>query len=281
MTTITDAIADFIQYRTAQHYSPHTIRNYQNTFRAFIAWLDCNPEPGQIGASHMIKFLGSREGLSKKTVLNYHADLSSLWGWMVGQGLAAANVMRQVPAPRPGVRAIAALSRLEVSALIQAAFEGQRPARDRAIVLLLLDTGMRASELCSLAVGDISWIARRLRVVGKGDKERYLIFSATTSQVLEDYLQGRKSGLVFDLNRLSLLLLFRRLGQRAGVIHCHPHRLRHTFAIQFLRNRGNVYSLQAALGHSSLDMVKRYLEISQADLESDMDRASPVEGWGL
>lgn len=64
------------------------------------------------------------------------------------------------------------------------------------------------------------------------------------------------------LQKDSLYHIIEKIGLRAGVQNCHPQRFRHTFAIQFLRNGGNIYTLQAILGHTSLDMVKRYLHIT-------------------
>ncbi len=79
------------------------------------------------------------------------------------------------------------------------------------------------------------------------------------------------------LNRNSLRLLFRRLGEQAEVENCHPHRFRYTFAINYLRSHGDVLTLQALLGHTSLEMVKRYLLIEQTDIEAAHRRAGPVD----
>jgi len=73
----------------------------------------------------------------------------------------------------------------------------------------------------------------------------------------------------------------RELARRAGVKDVHAHRFRHTFAINYLRNGGDVYTLQDLLGHTSLDMVRRYLHLAQVDVDSAHRRASPVENWRL
>jgi len=84
-----------------------------------------------------------------------------------------------------------------------------------------------------------------------------------------------------ELNRSRLQKILESIGNRAGVQNVHPHRFRHTFAIQYLRNGGDPYSLQALLGHSSLDMVKNYLRIAQIDIDTAHRRASPVDNWRL
>jgi integrase/recombinase XerD len=83
------------------------------------------------------------------------------------------------------------------------------------------------------------------------------------------------------LTRTKLSEMFRSIGKRAKVDNVHPHRLRHTFAIQYLRNGGNVYTLQDMLGHSSLDTVRIYLKIAQVDIDLVHRKASPVDGWRL
>ena len=72
-----------------------------------------------------------------------------------------------------------------------------------------------------------------------------------------------------------------KVARKAGVTNAHPHRLRHTAAVQFLRNGGNVFALQKMLGHSTLDMVRYYVELSQEDVKKVHKTASPADNWGL
>jgi integrase/recombinase XerD len=78
-----------------------------------------------------------------------------------------------------------------------------------------------------------------------------------------------------------LAFLLKRLGSRGNVDDVHPHRFRRTAAIQFLRNGGNLFALQKMLGHETLDMVRRYVELADSDLEEAHKTASPVDNWNL
>lgn len=83
------------------------------------------------------------------------------------------------------------------------------------------------------------------------------------------------------MTRTKLAEMFANIGKRAGVAGFHPHRLRHTFAVMYLRNGGNAFSLQHMLGHSSLEMVRYYLKLAQVDIDNVHRRASPVDNLRL
>lgn len=318
--TYTQAVEGFLLSARAERLSPDTIRNYSLTLRRFAEWLSADPPLAAITSDQVAEFLASlaqpreRSGvaarpaapLSKKTALNYHGALGALWTWALREQITTSHVVHAVPRPRPEERAITPFTLSDIRALLDACgrsraykrsgkrlCDNERPTalRDRAIVLLLLDTGMRAGELIGLHVSDVDLKNNRLTVFGKGSKERTLPISQTTAKAVWRYLQQQdertlRAPLIRStdggpLTGSALLQLIRSLGVKAGVTNAHPHRFRHTFAINFLRNGGNAYELQAMLGHTTLEMVKRYLSLAQTDVEAAHRRASPVEIWRL
>jgi site-specific recombinase XerD len=293
--TFSQTVKEYFEARRAQRYSEHTLLDYNNTFTKFQHFLGEDPLLENITPRIIVHFMGSTTNVSKKTALNYHTGLSSLWGWAAKNGYCHQNIVRLVEPPKPGIRTVIPLSRGEVSLLVEAASEGRCSKRDIAIILTLLDTGARASELCELKIKDLNTAGRYVRVVGKGDKERQLKVCGRSLEVIIEYLdeRGIKVSRKYHntplfatnkgnkLERDALRLLMERLADRCGVYPVHAHRFRHTFAINFLRNGGNIYTLQDFLGHTALDMVKIYLQLAQIDIDRDHDRASPVKVWGL
>jgi site-specific recombinase XerD len=305
--TLSQAIEGYCIAAHARRLSPHTLRDYDCTFRRFETFLGRDPPLGELTAADVRAFLNSQNGLSAKTLLNYHTGLSALWTWAVKEHLVERHIIREVDPPRPEQRAIVPYTQSDLQAMLDACDRSQpyirpgkrecdheRPTalRDRAILILLVDTGMRASELCRLRIADVDLKNHRVRVMGKGRKERTLPISPRTSQVLWRYLATRddaqrQAAFLFitrtgtAISRFNLRHTLRRCGDRAGVTGVTVHRFRHTFAIQFLRNGGQIFALQRILGHATLDMVQRYLAIAQADVERAHQDASPVANWRL
>ena len=171
----------------------------------------------------------------------------------------------------------------------------RRPSgkRDRAIVLVLLDTGIRASENARLEFADVNFQTGAIQLApygsGRKTKGRTVYLGKASRSALWLYIAERDDNEKFvfrtvkgrPMNRNSIRQMVNGLGVRAGVRNAYPHRFRHTFAIQFLRNGGDIFSLQRLLGHASLEMVQKYLKLAQVDTQNAHQRASPVDRWGL
>lgn len=291
----------------ARQLSSHTISDYTNIISKFQEYLKRDYLMSEITSAHVGMFLGSHVGLSKKTILNYHTGLSALWNWALEEGIAEENVVRHIKPPKPEQRVIVPYTLEEVKLMLASIERTKRytrpgqgwqdraniePERARALILFLIDTGVRADELCNIKIAHVDKKLMRIKVFGKGAKDRYISFSPRTAQALWRYLSTREdvkdSDYLFasrgpsgQLNRSRLLKMLVAIGKRAGVKGVNIHRFRHLFAIQYLRNRGDAYTLQKLLGHSTLDMVKRYLAIAQSDVENAYNLASPVGNWNL
>lgn len=290
----------------ARHLSDHTVSDYSRTLNKFAVFLDEDRPIHEITSRHIELFLASQKNLSNKSLLNYYIGLSALWTWLVREGFVTENIVRRLTPPKAEKKEVVPLTESEIKAIMSALNRSKvyvrqgtsvdhslgSMERNRAIILLMLDTGLRASELCDLKIEDVDNRNNRIFVrLGKGMKERMLPFSPRSGQMIWRYLAARKdtqpgdplfvSKLNRSMTRTKLAEMFANIGRRAGVAGFHPHRLRHTFAIQYLRNGGNAYTLQAMLGHSSLDMVKHYLRLAQTDVDTAHRRASPVDNWRL
>ena len=325
--TLTQAADGCILYKTATGKSRATITDYRNGYKKLIIYFPDNPPFPSITRAQLIAFFAwlhdeyiaepdgiaprGKMRLAPKSIYNIHVALCALWQWGVEEGYVPTNLMRSIDPPEYEIPVIAPLTREDVQALLKACdisktwksrqhTASRRPTadRDKAIVLLLLDTGIRRAELCDLIIEDVNLTANTIHVGGKGKgrdkKERIVYFGKRTARALWRYLTPRltnnpttplfatnSSDFPAPLDPNVLRRLLHRLGERAGVPDVHPHRFRHTFAITYLRNGGDPFTLQILLGHSNLEMVKRYLNIVRADCAEAHGRASPVDNWRL
>lgn len=290
-------------------YSSHTVTDYANTFARFARFVG-DADVAGLSADDVRRFLDSmqtRYELGNKTLCNYWTALSAFWTWAEVE-LKIPHVIRgRVERPSYQRKRIEPYRQEEVQAMLAACAKaeswrtstgkiarGKRPTadRDRAIIVALVDTGLRASELCDLRLRDYDRERGSLHVrEGKGGKERTVYAGESARRVLWRYLLTRRgespdkplfatdTGRHLDRNNLRQLL--QRIGTRAGVAHVTVHRFRHTYAITFLRNGGSPLVLQELLGHEKLDTVRIYTALAQVDLEKAQQASSPADGWDL
>lgn len=315
------ALEGFEIARIAEGYSEATIERYGYSLRLFNNHLG-DIELQEIEYKDLQSFFhflrteyvpnranGKTNPLSTASMYSIWKAIRSFFNWAEAD-LGLQRPDNQLKAPRYSSAEIQPYTQKEIGALLKAceftastkvngrvAYKQKRATgiRDRAIVLTLLDTGLRASEICRLDVENVNLEIGELRIhpfgAGQKTKPRTVFAGKASKKALWHLLAGRK---VIDgsdpllltiqerrMNRHNLRSMLRRLGQRAGVAKVHAHRFRHTFAIQYLRNSGDVFSLQRLLGHSTLSMVNRYLALASSDVAKAHRLASPVDCWRL
>jgi len=304
--TFKQALTGYLLNCEARKLSPHTVKDYKNSFRIFMAYLENDPVFEEITSHKVQEFLASRQGVTNRTLLHYYAALAAMWTWAVKERIVTQNIVHAITPPKSEQREIMPFTEAEFKALLSAGVRskaydrpGKRksdhavlhPERIRAMLLMMLDTGLRVGELTGLKLHQVDHRNHRVQVLGKGALERSVPFSPRTAQALWRYLSTRPDAEPTDhlfttvsnrkIDSTQLNKSLKTLAKKAGVKDVHPHRFRHTFAIQYLRNGGDPYTLQKLLGHSTLDMVKRYLALAQIDLDKAHKRASPVDNWTL
>ena len=164
--------------------------------------------------------------------------------------------------------------------------------RDKTILELMYSCGLRISEVTGLDTAKIDFSERCILVLGKGNKERFVPIGARVQRVVWKYLQKYRpqpanplcpavflTHLGNPLTTDRLRYIIEKNTRKIGIegIRRSPHTLRHTFAISYLRNGGDVFSLQRILGHSSLEIVRIYVNMGQADIKDCHRRFSPAD----
>jgi len=280
----------FLLDQEARRHTPRTIKTYRETLTPFLEYLaeDGIAAPEEITPHAIRRFLVSleRRGLKDNTIVKYARCIQTFCNFLASEDLIDASPMRKVAMPKPEKKVLPPFSREEVEKLLAACGKDLWGLRDRAMILCLLDTGLRASEFVAMNVGDVSSKDGMVKVYGKGKKERFVRLGAQSRKAVLRYLAERGETQPGDplwvgrkgrLTTSGLFQAMKRLGKRAGVWPVGPHRFRRTFAVWCLRGGMDPYSLKALMGHADLQMVQQYLKLVREDVEAAHKQASPVD----
>ena len=302
------AVQAFYVYQKSGKYATNTIESYKQTLTRICEYLK-NPDISSITITSLREFMIalSEKDVTESTRQYYWKVIKSFFKW-AEEELELPRPDKRLVMPKVQKPDILPYTEDEVKRLIKAcgkmkpstptnraAYQAKRSTakRDQLILMILLDTGIRVSELCRLKYTDVNLENKSIRIqtfeTGIKTHDRTVYLGNTTMKLLipyvsekineDDFLvKGRNSK---PLNRNSVAHLLARMGKRAQVSGVDAHRFRHTFAIQYLRNGGDIYTLQRLLGHRSLEIVKNYLRISEMDAGNAHKKASPADNWNL
>ena len=268
--------------------SPNVGKVGVEELRRFIVYLRERPR----FAHH--RFTQPQSGhLSGHTINGYLRALQSFWSWLEREDFIEENPFRKLKIPKAPKKVIPIFTEEQLHQFF-ATMDITSPVgyRDYTIILTLLDTGIRCSELTSLKVTDVNLESRLLKVWGKGSKERLVPIGAKVQNALWKYLTRyrpepitprydqvflTRDGRPLTKDRLEAIV--ERCGKKADItgIRVSPHTFRHTMAVTFLRNGGDVFSLQRILGHSQLEVLRGYVNLAQSDISRVHRRNSPAD----
>ncbi len=286
--------------------SRKTVIWYNELLGLFYEWLKSQGLPTTLGAMSeevvrlFILDLQERPGLrgpkmSTHSVANRVVGLRSFFGWLAHKGYTPSHLLEDIKPPKRAELIIETLTSAELERIFSAINPATAlGARNIALISLLLDCGLRVSEEASLKEQDVHLDSRYVKVMGKGSKERMISFGVSSQRRLLDYYHNFRpepSHLGVDtfflaidgypMTTSSIQSLVKRLAKSSGVQRLYPHLLRHTYATLFLINGGDVFLLQQNLGHTTLEMVRRYVHLASRLAAIRSQSFSPLDRLDL
>jgi site-specific recombinase XerD len=269
-----DLQRSFARHLRAEGAADRTVVIYGQAITFFSRWLEAH---GRQAVLEELDRPAIREWLAQladvnepSTVKTRYRGLFRFCGWLVDEEELPVNPMKTLSPPQPKSRPVPVITDAELTALMKAcAGKDFRDRRDEAIIRMLLDCGIRVSELCGLTVDGVDLDHGTALVRGKGNKVRPVYFSARTVRAVDRYLRARSTQ---RWSHLDALFLTQRgaltpdgarermkvRGAQAGIKDLHPHRFRHTFAHDFLMSGGQERDLKRLAGWTSDVMLERY-----------------------
>jgi len=302
--SIQQAIEEYHTYNRAQNYSPCYVASTDRNLREFARWLADEGRAGRVrdltleDARAFIVHTQERESrvrpgyrLSPDTVQQYARNLKSWATFLDGEGFTRTNLFARLGLPKVPVREPDVLTDEEIARLISIYNHSTSTGlRNILLVLVLTDTGLRLGELCAATLDDLDLEHGTLKVMGKGQRERTVHVGSTVEKLLSRYVRYlrpepvsarvrglllAKDGSPYTLNAARRVL--KRAAEQSGIKRLHAHLLRHTFATHYLLNGGDLLTLQRLLGHSTLEMVRRYSHIAAGYVAVQHRQYSPVD----
>lgn len=284
--------------RAVRLASPYTLRNYEHEIRAALDALRDDgagrfEEIDRIGLRRYLSDLHA-DGYAPASIARRVSELRAFGTYLVRDGVVATSPFAGLLSPRVPARLPRVLAVEQVLALLEAP-DPDSPIgqRDRAILELLYGGGVRVSELVGLDVRAVDLTARRARVLGKGNRERMVLFGRSAVTALKRYLDGsrpelaalakRSSDALFlnarDGLRLSIRSVQRLVAHHGRAIGIHepvtPHMLRHSFATHLMDGGADLRAVQELLGHRSLGTTQIYTHVSQVQAREAYMAAHP------
>jgi integrase/recombinase XerC len=285
-------VEEFTRSLTAA--APSTVEAYRRDLAAFFTWAERlgTSSPGEVQRTTVRRYLAylATRGFARRTIARRASALRRYFGWARRVGAVTNDPTAGLSAPRGEARLPRVLHPDELRSLLRepvsAGPDGARDLRDTALLELLYGSGLRVAEASALDVGDLDLARGRVRVWGKGGKQRIVPLTEPAADALRRWLADGRGELATGASPAAALFLnllgrrmtprdARRVLDRRAVAPTHPHALRHTFATHLLDGGADLRVVQELLGHADLATTQRYTHVSKERLRSVFEATHP------
>lgn len=287
-----DMFLEYLEYE--KNYSNYTILNYKEDLNKFIQFLSKeNIDISHIDYNQIRKYLLylHNQKLSKKTVCRHISALRNFFKYLLRKKVIKDNPMVLISNPKVDKTLPKFLYHEELDTILNIPDqESIIGIRDSLILELFYSTGIRVSELSNIKISNINFSEKKILILGKGNKERMVLYGDTCSQLLNLYinksrpklLDGSESEYLFinkkkhRLDENTIRLVIKEILKQSHLnVKLTPHVLRHTFATDLLNNGADLRSVQELLGHKNLKTTEIYTHISNDRLKQVYNRCHP------
>ncbi|WP_228287820.1 tyrosine recombinase XerC [Thiothrix subterranea] len=279
-----------------KRYSPRTVSSYEHDLNDFIAWLEQQagaaetPSPLTIHTAQVRQWISHlhRKGLSGKSLQRKLSSIRRFYRFLLRENLIENNPVVDVQSPKHARKLPDTLDADTLERLLNIESDDILAVRDSALMELLYSSGLRLAELVGLDVHDVDQRQQQVRVIGKGNKERYIPVGRTALTAVAKWVQQRvtlaahgepalfvsKRGTRLHPRSVQFRLNHWRL-QQGLEQHVHPHKLRHSFASHVLESSGDLRAVQEMLGHADISSTQIYTHLDFQHLAAVYDKAHP------
>lgn len=277
-----EVLKSYLEYLSYERkYSDYTVTSYQKDLEEYFSYLEREKlDYKEIEYSDIrfyLVYLMEEKKDHKSTVSRKLSSVRGFYKYLVVNHLVKNNPFSLVQAPKREKKLPRYFEYNELEELFSS-IDTSTPLgkRDRALLEVLYATGVRVGELVSIRTNDIDGKAKKIKILGKGNKERYVLYGDYAKEALEDYLKQGRGNLVKQetpflfVNHLGDPLTERgvrdildRLIKKTSLTKkISPHMLRHSFATHLLNEGSDLLSVQQLLGHQSIKATQIYTHVS-------------------
>lgn len=286
MNSLNKEVDNFISYLQLQRYSSNSCQSYKATLDNVIIFFKhkypeltslTNLTPSHLTELHR-HFL--KKGLKSSTIKFNISVISSFFKFCIRNNLANQNPTKNLKLHKIEERLPRFLTLGEVKKILNQPYSNHAEHTALIIINILLDTGLRISELLNAKTKNLNLETRELKVMGKGGKQRTVIFNEECRELLAKLTKG-KTYILTDrrtdkpLKYGRVLRDVKRFCEKCFVYGVTPHRLRHTFASLMLQNGADLSTIMELLGHSTLSATQIYTHVDFKQMKRVMEMAHP------